>query len=293
MSSEMPEIVKQTNNMISLSGGRELSLIKPLVMGILNITPDSFSDGGDYFEPKDAVSQAKRIIAEGADIIDIGGESSRPGAEEITVGEEIGRVLPIIKAVREISDMPISIDTTKAEVAEEAIKTGADIINDISAMHFDERMVEVALKYETPIILMHMLGKPKTMQADPSYTDCVGEIKQFFAERINYCESKGINRDMIIIDPGIGFGKRLQDNLDIIKNLGQFKSFGCPVMIGSSRKSFIGMITKDNNKPAERIGGSIASVLAAIRNGCNIVRVHDVAATVEAINVYKAIEDYQ
>jgi dihydropteroate synthase len=288
----MPETVKQTADTISLPRDRQLLLKRPLVMGILNVTPDSFSDGGDYFEPKAAVSRARRIMSEGADIIDIGGESSRPGAEEINSEDEIRRVLPVIKAVREMSDLPISIDTTKAEVAEAAIKAGADIINDISALRFDDRMVDAALEYKTPIILMHMLGKPKTMQANPSYEDCIGEIKEFFAERIGFCESKDMSRERIIIDPGIGFGKRLQDNLDIIKNLSEFKSLGCPVMIGSSRKSFIGKITKNGSKASERIGGSIASMLYAIRNGCNIVRVHDVAETIEAINIYKAIEEY-
>ncbi len=289
----MSNIANQAMKMISLPRGRRLDLERPLVMGVLNVTPDSFSDGGEFINIKDAISRAHQIINEGADIIDIGGESSRPGAEGIKPEEEIGHVIPVIEAIRKISDLPISIDTTKAVVAEEAIKAGADIINDISAMRFDSRMIEVALEYETPVILMHMLGKPKTMQANPNYDNCIAEIKEFFEERIEFCRSKGMAEDKIIIDPGIGFGKRLQDNLDIIKNLNEFKALGCPIMLGSSRKSFISKITKRDGQPSERIGGSIASMLLAVSKGCNIVRVHDVAETIEAINVFRAIEDFR
>ena len=287
----MSNIANQAIEVISLARGRRLDFESPLVMGVLNITPDSFSDGGEFININDAISQAHQIISEGADIIDIGGESSRPGADEIKPEEEINRVIPVIEAIRKISDLPISIDTTKAEVAETAIKAGADIINDISALRFDSRMVEVALEYETPVILMHMLGKPKTMQANPSYDNCIEEIKEFFEERIEFCRSNGIAEDKIIIDPGIGFGKRLQDNLDIIKNLNEFKTLGRPMILGSSRKSFISKIIRRENKPSERIGGSIASMLLAVSKGCNIVRVHDVAETIEAIKVFRAIED--
>jgi len=289
----MPDIAKQQTDTIRLPENRQLNINRPLIMGILNVTPDSFSDGGRFINPEDAIHRAKQIINEGADIIDIGGESTRPGAEKVSTDAEIGRVLPVIKGIRQISDRPISIDSSKSEVAEEALKAGADIINDISALRFDPRMINIAVKYDAPVILMHMLGKPKTMQTAPNYDNCVEEIKQFFGERIEFCKSNGINRDKIIIDPGIGFGKRLQDNLDIIKNLSEFKSLGCPIMIGSSRKSFIPKITKNENQPIQRIGGSVASMLCAIRNGCNIVRVHDVAATIEAINIYLAIEEFK
>ncbi len=288
----MLNIAKQTADIISLPRGRRLSFARPLVMGILNVTPDSFSDGGDFIKPKNAIARAYEIINEGADIIDIGGESSRPGADDIKSEEEIGRVLPVIEAVRQISDLPISIDTTKADVAEAAIKAGADIINDISALRFDPRMVEVAIAYETPVILMHLLGEPKTMQTNPRYDNCIREIKEFFEERIEFSVNNGIDKEKIIIDPGIGFGKRLRDNLDIIKNLNEFKTLDCQIMLGSSRKSFIPKITQKENNPAERIGGSLASMIFAIGKGCNIVRVHDVAETIEAINVFRAIEEY-
>ncbi len=288
----MPNIAKQTVDIISLPRGRQLRFIRPLVMGILNVTPDSFSDGGEFIKPKNAVARAYEIINEGADIIDVGGESSRPGADEIKPEAEIGRVLPVIEAIRQIADLPISIDTTKADIAEEALKAGADIINDISALRVDPRMVEVAAKYDTPLILMHMLGEPKTMQTNPRYDNCIREIKEFFEERIEFCVNNGIDKEKIIIDPGIGFGKRLRDNLDILKNFDEFKTLGCPLMLGSSRKSFISKITEKEKDPAERIGGSIAAMLYAISKGCDIIRVHDVAETIEAINVYRAIEEY-
>jgi len=288
----MPDTIGQIIDTINLTRNRRLDFSRPLVMGVLNVTPDSFSDGGEFIKQEKSVARAHNIIYEDADIIDIGGESSRPGSDEIDSKEEINRVLPVIEAVRQTTDIPISIDTTKAEVAEAAINAGADIINDISALRFDSKMVEVAVNHKTPVILMHMLGTPKTMQKNPAYDNCIAEIKVFFDERINFCEKNGIDRRKIIIDPGIGFGKRLKDNLDIIKNLNDFKFFGCPIMLGLSRKSFISMITGKQDRPDERIGGSLASMLNAIGKGCNIVRVHDVGETKEAIRVYQAIEDF-
>lgn len=288
----MPDTIEQITDAITLTRDRRLDFSRPLIMGVLNVTPDSFSDGGRFIKPEKAVARARYIIDEGADIIDIGGESSRPGSDGIDSKEEINHVLPVIEAIRQITDLPISIDTTKAEVAEEAINAGADIINDISALRFDSKMAEVAAKHKTPVILMHMLGTPKTMQKNPDYDNCIDEIKGFFNERINFCEKNGIDRRKIIIDPGIGFGKRLQDNLEIIKNLNDFKIFGCPIMLGLSRKSFIAMITGKQDRPDERIGGSLASMLIAIGKGCNIVRVHDITETKEAIRVYQTIEDF-
>jgi dihydropteroate synthase len=262
----------------------------PLIMGILNVTPDSFSDGEQYLSIELAISRAKEIIAEGGDIIDIGGESSRPGSEPVSLDDEIERVIPVIKAIRTFSMIPISIDTTKSEVANLAIKSGADIINDISALRLDEKMIDVAIEFNAPVILMHMLGKPKTMQVEPHYDDCVTEVMQFLSERVQYCENKGVSKEKIIIDPGIGFGKRLIDNLAIIKNISIFKKLGCPILIGTSRKSFIGMVTGNMKNSDKRIGGSIASSIYAMLKGVDILRVHDVAATVEAVKVIKSIE---
>ena len=275
---------------IILPGDRRLDFNIPLVMGILNITPDSFSDGARFLDAGRAVTHAKKLINEGADIVDIGGESSRPGSDPVPAEEELKRVIPVIKEIRQFSAVPISIDTTRAVVARQALEAGADLINDISAFRFDETMVEVAAEFGVPAILMHMLGTPKTMQVEPRYQDCISEIMQFFSERLHFCLNYGLPRDRVIIDPGIGFGKRLQDNLMIIRHLDQFKSFGCPVMVGASRKSFIAMATGLDRHPVQRLGGSLAAALAAVRNGADIVRVHDTAETVEAIKLYRALE---
>lgn len=276
---------------MTLSGNRQLDFRKPLVMGILNATPDSFSDPGRFFKFEDGIRRAHDIIDEGADIIDIGGESSRPGAQPVDADTESDRVIPLIDAIREFSDIPISIDTTKAIVAQKAIDAGADIINDISAFRFDAGMVHVAAGANVPAVLMHMLGTPKNMQENPSYEDCIEEIKCFFREQIDFCISGGMDRDRLILDPGIGFGKRPQDNLTIIKNLGEFKSFGYPIMVGASRKSFIPSVSGITNAADKRIGGSLASMIISVYNGCSIVRVHDVAETVEALRILRAIEE--
>ncbi|UCD94361.1 MAG: dihydropteroate synthase, partial [Candidatus Zixiibacteriota bacterium] len=252
---------------------------------------DSFSDGGRFLNTGDAIDHARQVVEEGADIIDVGGESSRPGSEPVSRETELARVIPVIEGIRRFSDLPISIDTTKAEVAEKALAAGADIINDISGFRFDQNMTEVAVLHHTPVIVMHMLGTPKSMQVQPCYEDCIKEIKEFFSERINHCVENGVDRDMIILDPGIGFGKRLEDNLTIIKNLREFKSLGCPLMLGASRKSFISMVTGIEGKADKRIGGSLAALLTALRNGCDIIRVHDVGETIESIEVLKAIEE--
>jgi dihydropteroate synthase len=276
---------------IKLKNGRALEITRPLIMGILNVTPDSFSDGGRYPGPDEAIEAARRMIDDGADIIDVGGESTRPGSEPVSPETELDRVIPVIRGIRSFTERPISIDTTKAGVAREALAAGADIVNDISAFRFDKEMIEVVAEASVPIVLMHMQGKPKTMQHDPFYTDCINEIMQFFSERIHYCLNYGITQDRLILDPGIGFGKRLGDNLMILSKVGEFRRFDCPVMVGASRKSFIGMAGGTTSAPETRIGGSIAAALIAIINGASIIRVHDIPETIEAIKIYQAIRD--
>ena len=258
-------------------------------MGVLNVTPDSFSDGGMFDSVDRAAKHALAMEADGADIIDVGGESSRPGAEPVSAAEEQARVLPVIEAIRRESDIPVSIDTYHAETARKAIECGADIVNDISALRFDAEMVDVVQKADVPVVLMHMLGEPRTMQADPRYDDCVEEIRAFFVDRIDRALDAGIDREKIIIDPGIGFGKRLEDNLAILAHLERFTSLGVPVLVGASRKSFISKLSKATGDASDRLGGSLAAALTAIGHGADIVRVHDVAATVEALRVFQAI----
>jgi dihydropteroate synthase len=262
-------------------------------MGILNITPDSFSDGGDFLLPHNAVTHALKMASDGADIIDIGGESSRPGSEPISADEELARVLPVIQKIREArrgNDMPvISIDTTKAIVASEAISAGANMINDISAGTFDQEMFDVAAKAGVPICLMHMRKNPKTMQADVvHYGDVIEEIKDYLNKRILSAVKAGIKRDNIIIDPGIGFGKTVEHNITILKELKQFKPLGCPILIGTSRKSFIGQIL-GGLEPKERLEGTLATIGIAIQNGASIVRVHDVKETKRFLEVLSNI----
>ncbi len=273
-----------------LTSSRIISFDRPLVMGVLNVTPDSFSDGGAYRSREQAITHALRMIEEGADIIDIGGESTRPGAAPVSAEEERSRVVPIISALRLASGVAISIDTTKAQVASEALRAGADIINDISALRFDPEMAGVAVTSGAPVVLMHMKGTPRDMQQSPHYDDCVAEIGRFFDERIEFCIGSGIAQSRLILDPGIGFGKRVEDNLDILGRLAEFTKFGRPLLVGASRKSFIAKVHAANSAPADRVGGSLAAALVAVIHGANIVRVHDVAATVEALRLLKAIQ---
>ena len=255
-------------------------------MGILNVTPDSFSDGNLFFDAGKAINHAKQMVKEGADIIDIGGESSRPGSEPVSEEEELRRVSPIIKKLKDEINVPISIDTYKPKVAEECIKLGASIINDINGLR-NEEMIKVAAKYKVPVIIMHMKGSPKTMQENPIYKDAVKEIKEFLSQQIKKAKQAGINN--IIIDPGIGFGKKLEHNLQIFKRLGEFKELKCPILIGPSRKSFIENIT---GLPVnERLEGTIATVSISILNGANIVRVHDVKECKRAAMVADAVRD--
>ncbi len=295
---ELPEIKQDLKKIIAQlenphskvlnCNGTKLKLNEPKVMGIINVTPDSFSDGNQYLDADKAIERALEIIAQGADIIDIGGESTRPGAEKVSAETEIERVIPIIKELRKQTDLPISIDTTKAEVAEKALQAGASILNDISALQFDAEMIKVLQNYpEVPVILMHMQGTPETMQDDPHYEDVIEEILLFFEERINFCEDNGISRKRIIIDPGIGFGKRQKDNLVILKKLSEFKCLGLPIMLGASRKSFIGKIY--DSEASERLSGSLISTVFAFQSDVEIIRVHDVQEHKRFLNVMKEI----
>jgi dihydropteroate synthase len=269
------------------------------IMGVLNVTPDSFSDGGKFFSLDGAVAQGYKLFEDGADILDIGGESTRPFSHQVSEEEEIQRVIPVIEKLSKCIPIPISIDTTKAGVAEQAIKAGASMINDVSSLRFDPKMANIAVDYGVPVILMHMLGNPKTMQIEPAYDDLIGEIKAFFENAIDQAENKGISRLKIIIDPGIGFGKTVGHNLLLIQRLHEFKTLKVPIMIGTSRKAFIRNLLKDN--PAEEIhadsvmveSGTQASVAAAILNGAHIVRVHNVANTRATVKITDAIKNAQ
>ena len=265
--------------------GYGLDLSGPRVMGIVNVTPDSFSDGGKYNTLEQAVKHAQSLEKEGVDIIDVGGESSRPGAEPVPEHEEMQRVIPVIQEIRKYSHIPISIDTCKANVADNALEIGANWINDISGLRLDPNMVYVAAKWNCPVVVMHMKGTPKTMQENPCYENVIKEITDYFEERISVLHQHDIKK--IILDPGIGFGKRLNDNLKILKELDKFKKAGYPLLIGASRKSFIGEITGRNID--RRVAGSITSVIWAILKGVNIVRVHDAVETVDAIKVINNI----
>ena len=246
----------------------------PLIMGILNVTPDSFTDGGKFLDSNTAVNHAMDMIADGADIIDIGGESTRPFSDPVSEREELSRVISVIKKLREKTDTVISIDTTKSSVADNACNIGADIVNDISGLSFDRMMIDVIIKHDCPIILMHILGNPKTMQENPSYDNLISDINNHLLDRANFALNKGVKKHNIILDPGIGFGKTIDDNFSIINNIDQLNDLGYPVLIGVSRKSFIGKtldVDEDN-----RIEGTIASNIIALDRGCKIFRVHDI-----------------
>ena len=257
----------------------------PLIMGILNVTPDSFSDGGKFFSVDDAVKHAIQMEKDGADFIDIGGESTRPGSKSISLKEERKRVVPVLEKLVNKIKIPISIDTYKSEIAKESLDIGASMINDITALRGDEKLAEVVAEYYLPICLMHMKGTPQNMQVNPEYDDVVREIKEFLKERSEYAISKGIKKRNIIIDPGLGFGKRtgegIEDNLEILNRLPELKELGYPIMVGASRKKFIGYFFGDEKPlPVEkRLEGSLAAAIVAITNGANIIRVHDVKET--------------
>jgi dihydropteroate synthase len=257
------------------------------LMGVLNVTPDSFSDGGNFLDVEDAIRRGIKMAEEGADIIDVGGESTRPGSDPIEIGEELSRVIPVIEALSKEIDIPISIDTYKSEVAKKALEAGAEMINDISALRFDPKMKEVAAEYQVPIALMHIKGTPKNMQENPYYEDVIKEIIEYLRESIQLAKDGGIEEKNIIIDPGIGFGKRLDDNLNILKNLKEFSILNCPILVGPSRKSFIGKVL--NLPVEERLEGSLAALAVAIMNGANIVRVHDVKESKRVAGLVDAI----
>ncbi len=260
---------------------------RPLVMGVLNVTPDSFSDGGLFLDPDRAVDQFYRLVDEGADIIDIGGESSRPGAQPVDVGEEWRRVGPILARVAANSPVPLSIDTYKAETARRAADSGAAMVNDISALRFDTEMARVVAEAGVSVILMHMQGTPRNMQENPVYDDVVKEIGEFFASRAQAALSAGIPSEKIILDPGIGFGKTLKHNLHILNRLAEFVELGYPVLVGVSRKSFIGKVLGDD--AGDRLEGSLAAAVVAASAGAKILRAHDVRQTKRTLEVWGAI----
>lgn len=271
---------------IELPSGRKMSFERPLIMGIVNVTPDSFY-AASRVEKDKLLDRVARMVEEGVDIIDIGGESTRPGSERVSLEEELNRVVPAVELVKKNFDVIVSVDTYKAKVAEEAIRAGAEIVNDVSALRFDPMMIEVLKQYKPGIVLMHMKGEPKTMQENPYYEDVVREILYFLKERIEKVREIGLE-DRVIIDPGIGFGKRLVDNLEIIKRISEFKSLKRPVLVGASRKSFIGQVL-DNVPPEERLYGTLAVTAYCVLNGADIVRVHDVKENVHVVRLIEAI----
>ncbi len=262
---------------------------RTLIVGVVNVTPDSFSDGGRFFEWIKAVERGRQLAAEGADILDVGGESTRPGSNPIPEEEEVRRVIPVIEELRGKIGIPISIDTRKARVADRALKAGAEMVNDVSALRFDKAMAEIVARWRVPLVLMHMRGQPKTMQVDTHYNNLIGEILEFFEERMAYALSRGVPREAIILDPGFGFGKSLEEehNLILLKQLRKFRALGQPVMVGTSRKAFIGRIL--NLPPDEREEGTMATVAVAIQNGANLIRVHEVKRVRRVVQVVDAI----
>ena len=271
----------------------ELVKDKVLLMGIVNVTPDSFSDGGTFMGPRAAIEHALKLAHEGADIIDIGGESTRPGAELVSVDEELSRIIPVIEGLKDTISVKISIDTRKAVVMQEAIKAGADIINDVTALQYDKDSLQVAANSHCPVILMHGLseqgGDPKTMQDNPVYEDVVIEVCESLRRNIAVCEMAGIAKTRLIIDPGIGFGKTADHNIELLANLGRFRDLGLPLLIGASRKGFIGLLGGESDA-MKRAPGSIAAALYAVSQGAKILRVHDVKKTRQALGVWQALD---
>ena len=270
---------------------RKLSLERPLVMGILNVTPDSFSDGGKFDSVDAAVGRAEQMIVEGVDIIDIGGESTRPGSQRVPVNEEISRVIPAIKAIKDRFDIPLSIDTSKSEVTEAAIEAGAEIINDISGLRFDESIADIAAARGTGLVLMHSRGEFETLHSQPPVESIIDEVVNDFHRSTALAEKAGVKSAQIVLDVGIGFGKTPEQNLELVAKLdklvGEFENF--PLLVGTSRKSFIGKLLGD--APTEdRLGGSLATGVIAVMNGARILRVHDIRETVQALSIVRAIQ---
>ncbi len=260
---------------------------RTLIMGILNVTPDSFSDGGKFYDKVRAVEQGVKLASDGADIIDVGGESTRPGSESIPVDEELRRVIPVISALAKEVEVPISVDTCKSEVAARAIEVGAAMVNDISALRFDPLMVHVVAQNQVGLVLMHMKGTPRDMQIAPSYDDLFNDISAFLQGRMLWAQEKGVAPDRIVVDPGIGFGKTVGHNLTILKGLSRFKTLGRPILLGTSRKSFIGHVLQAD--VGRREEGTAATIAVGIWNGANIVRVHDVARMAPVVRMTDAI----
>jgi len=269
------------------------------IMGILNVTPDSFSNGGLFFDKEKAIEHALRMEEEGADIIDVGGESTRPGSEPVSIDEELRRILPVIEALTKRLKVPISIDTYKAEVAKRALDAGASIVNDISGLRFDPKMPEVIARYSVPVVIMHIKGTPRDMQINPTYTALIPEIMDYLKEGIEIAKKTGVSEDKIIIDPGIGFGKTVEHNLEILRRLSEFTSLEKPILIGPSRKSFIGKILGDlpshfckvqGVPTTERLEGTASAVAIGILNGANIIRVHDVRVMCRVTKIADAIK---
>ena len=272
-----------------MAHGGVLSFARPLVMGVLNVTPDSFSDGGCFLDPKVAVERAQVMVSEGADIIDIGGESTRPGAPEISLAEEGARVLPVIESLREAVDVPLSIDTQKPEIAAEAVARGGSIVNDVGAGANDPAMLELVASTGCGYVCMHMKGTPRVMQQAPKYDDVVREVDHFFSEQLQGYDRHGIAAEQIVIDVGIGFGKTLTHNLELLRHLESYKKHGRPILLGVSRKSFIGQ-TLGLECPTERGAGSLACACWGMQAGARVFRVHDVAETSQVLQMWPAIE---
>jgi dihydropteroate synthase len=281
---------KNMNSEHLVTRDKVLDLSHPQVMGILNVTPDSFSDGGQFINEEIALDHIREMIEAGASIIDVGGESTRPGSEPVNTPDELNRIIPILKrAIPKYPDTFFSIDTTKYEVARKALKIGAHIINDISGLQKEPRLADLCAQYDVPLIIMHSKGDPKTMQKDPEYYDVVEEVNRFFEEKINLAKSKGVTK--IIIDPGIGFGKKLEHNLKLLAKLEAFGKFGCPILIGASRKSMITHILGKRAVP-ERLSATLAIHYDSMMRGARIIRVHDVKEASDIVAVFNAIQHY-
>ncbi|UCD91841.1 MAG: dihydropteroate synthase [Methanobacteriota archaeon] len=265
---------------------KKIPLDRTLVMGVLNVTPDSFSDGGKFLEPDTAINHGEEMAKQGADIIDIGGESTRPYSDPVSQEEELKRVRPVVEELLQRIDVPISIDTMHPEVAKEIVEMGAQMVNDVSGLR-DEQMMSTVAELDVPVVIMHMLGEPKTMQEKPEYKDVMGDICRYLRNQVDAAVKGGISREKIIVDPGIGFGKTVEHNLEIVRRLGEMRSLGFPILIGASRKSFIGKILDADE--TERMEGSLAAMVSSIQNGANIVRVHDVKESVRAVKIADAV----
>jgi dihydropteroate synthase len=268
--------------------GRSLTLDRPRVVGVINVTPDSFSDGGQFADVDAAVSHGLRLAEEGADMLDIGGESTRPGAHDVSIDEELKRVIPVIEQLAARTSLPIAIDTSKPEVMRAGVAAGAGMINDVYALRREGAMDAVA-ELRVPVCLMHMQGEPRSMQDAPHYDDVVGDVHRFLTDRLFSCEISGIDRRKVMVDPGFGFGKDMEHNLALLRRLERFADLGSGVYVGLSRKSMIGTLT-GRKQPADRAAGSVAAALIAVQRGARMVRVHDVAATVDALKVWHAVQ---